>query len=117
MTLFDELGGREVLESIVRSFVDRVARDPMIGFMFRNTDLEHLREKEFEHAARLLGANVEYTGRPLGQAHRVHRINTGQFNRRTKILSDLWHAHGVPEHIQDAWRAHIESLRPQILGR
>jgi truncated hemoglobin YjbI len=64
-TYFEELGGEPVLRSIIRTFVDRMFSDPMIGFLFRNASRERVADKEYELAAQHLGAGVAYTGRPL----------------------------------------------------
>jgi truncated hemoglobin YjbI len=86
LTSFEALGGEAALRAIIDSFVDRIFDDLMIGYLFRAADRERVKAKEFEFAARHLGAAVEYTGRPLNEAHRAHRITGGQFMRRLQIL-------------------------------
>ncbi|MDH5676870.1 MAG: group 1 truncated hemoglobin [Myxococcales bacterium] len=114
MSDFDELGGEPALRAIIDDFVDTVFDDPMIGFFFRGIDRRRIKELEYQHAAEHLGADVSYRGRPLGQAHRAHRIMGGQFARRSKLLEQALARHGVPEAIAARWLAHTESLRPEI---
>jgi hemoglobin len=114
MTPFDELGGEPALRAIVDEFVDRVFDDVMIGFLFHRANKERIKRHEYEHAARWLGAEVEYTGRPLDAAHAPHRILGGQFLRRKEILRQVLVAHGVSASVVDAWMDHTESLRPLI---
>lgn len=113
-TLFEDLGGEPALRQIIDRFVDRVFDDVMIGFFFRNARRERIKQKEYEHAAQHLGADVEYTGRPLDEAHRAHPIMGGQFARRLMILKETLEAAGVPEHVKRHWLAHTESLRPLV---
>jgi hemoglobin len=113
-TLFDELGGEPVLRSIVGRFVDRMFADPMIGFFFRKASRERVKDKEYELAAQHLGAPVEYTGRPLQQAHAVHPIMGGQFARRLEILRQTLREAGAPERVIGHWVRHTESLRSLI---
>jgi truncated hemoglobin YjbI len=113
-TLFDELGGEPVLRRIVDQFVDRVFDDVMIGFFFRNASRERIKQKEYEFAARHLGADVEYTGRPIAEAHAAHPIMGGQFMRRLKILEDTLLEHGVPPRVREHWLRHTEKLRPLV---
>lgn len=113
-TLFEDLGGEPVLRSIIDRFVDRIFDDVMIGFLFRNARRERVKEKEFEFAARHLGADVAYTGRPIDEAHRAHRIMGGQFARRLTLLKQTLEERGVPEHVQAHWLAHTESLRALV---
>ena len=95
-TLFDDLGGEPRLRLIIDRFVDRTFDDPMIGFFFRNASRERVKAKEYEFAARHLGAEIPYTGRSLRDAHAAHPIMGGQFNRRLQILKDTLDELGVP---------------------
>ena len=113
-TLFDDAGGEEGVRRIVDRFVDKVFDDPMIGFFFRNASRQRVKEKEYEFAARHLGADIPYTGRPLRDAHAPHPIMGGQFNRRLQILKDTFEELGVPAHVRAHWIANTEKLRGQI---
>ena len=114
MTLFEELGGEAPLRAIVDDFVDRCFGDVMIGFIFSRADRERIKRFEYEHAAKSLGASIEYQGRPLDQAHRPHRIFGGQFDRRRQILLDTLRDHEAPEAVIEAWVSHQDSLRSLI---
>ena len=115
-TLFQKLGGEPRLRAIIETFIDRVFDDRMIGFFFRNADRNRLKELEYQLTARFLGAQVEYTGRPLDEAHARHPIMGGQFMRRQQILRETLEEYGVPGEIREAWLSHTESLRSQITG-
>ncbi|HMJ16619.1 MAG TPA: group 1 truncated hemoglobin [Polyangiaceae bacterium] len=113
-SLFDELGGEARLRPIIDRFIDRTFDDVMIGFFFRNASRERVKDKEYEFAARLLGAPVEYTGRPLANAHAPHPIMGGQFMRRLQILKETLSEFAVPDHIQRVWIEHTEQLMSVI---
>jgi truncated hemoglobin YjbI len=113
-TLFEELGGEPVLRRIIERFVDREFDDLMIGFFFRNASRERVKAKEYEFAARHLGADIPYTGRPIPEAHAAHPIMGGQFMRRLKILEETLQELGVAPHIREHWLAHTEKLRPLV---
>src|SRR3954469_16023123 len=110
-TLFERLGGATVLRAIIERFVDRMFDDLMIGYLFRAADRERVKAKEYEFAARHLGAPVAYTGRPIDQAHRAHRITGGQFMRRLQILKETLAAFRVPAEVSEPWIAHTLSLQ------
>jgi hemoglobin len=112
--LFDQLGGEPVLRRIIDRFIDRVFDDPMIGFFFRNASRERVKAKEYEFAARHLGADLPYTGRPIRDAHAAHPIMGGQFNRRLQILKETLEEAGVPAGVRDHWIRHTEQLRSQV---
>lgn len=113
-SLYEQLGGEAKLRQILDVFIDRVFEDRMIGFFFRHADRKRIKEMEFQHTAQFLGADVEYQGRPLDEVHAKHPIMGGQFARRLQILRETLESFEVPQHIQDAWVEHSESLRPLI---
>jgi hemoglobin len=113
-SLYEELGGEAKLRQIIDTFIDKVFEDRMIGFFFRAADRRRIKELEFQLSARFLGADVEYRGRPLDEVHAKHPIMGGQFARRLQILRETLESFGVPQHIQNAWIAHSENLRPLI---
>lgn len=113
-TLYEQLGGEAPLRAIVDVFVDRVFDDVMIGFFFRNASRERIKRLEFEHAGSFLGAQLEYTGKPLSEAHGKHRIMGGHFGRRKQIFKEVLEENGAPQVIIDALLEHTESLRIEI---
>ena len=113
-SLFEKLGSESGLRAIVNAFIDCVFEDRMIGFFFRNADRAHIKEMEYQLTASFLGADIKYTGRPLGKAHVNHPIMGGHFARRRQILKETLEAYQVSEEIQAAWLQHTDSLRPLI---
>jgi truncated hemoglobin YjbI len=114
MSLFEQLGGEPELRAIVDDFIDRCFDDLMIGFLFARAERQRIKRFEYEHAAKNLGAAIEYGGRPLDEAHRPHRIFGGQFDRRRQILLETLRDHGAPDEVVEAWLAHQDSLRSMI---
>ena len=86
----------------------------MIGFFFRNASRERIKQKEFEHVGSFLGAPIEYTGKPLTEAHGKHRIMGGHFGRRKQIFKEVLEENCAPQVVIDALLEHIESLRHEI---
>ncbi|MGH7815944.1 MAG: group I truncated hemoglobin [Candidatus Binatia bacterium] len=112
--LFERLGGEQKLKEIVDSFIDQVFADRMIGFFFRNADRARIKELEYQLAAEFLGADVKYTGRPLGQIHANHPIMGGHFARRRQIFKETLERFQVSEEIKLALLRHTDALRPLI---
>lgn len=111
--LFDKIGA-EALRAVLVDFYDRVFADVMIGFLFVGKDKQRLIDKEYELAARMLGADVEYTGRPIREAHAASPILGGHFERRRQILEDVLADHGVDPEVRAAWVKHTLALRSQV---
>jgi truncated hemoglobin YjbI len=114
MSLFEQLGGEPKLRAIVNDFVDRCFDDMMIGFLFARAERSRIKRLEYEHAAKRLGAPIEYTGRPLDEAHRPHRIFGGQFDRRRQLLIETLRDHDAPDDVVNASISHQDSLRALI---
>ena len=114
MSLFEQLGGEPTLRAIVDDFVDRCFDDMMIGFLFTRAERGRIKRLEYEHAAKHLGAPIEYSGRALDEAHGPHRIFGGQFDRRRQILIETLSDHHAPDEVVDAWISHQDSLRALI---
>jgi hemoglobin len=114
-SLYDRIGP-EALRAVVADFYARVFADVMIGFLFVGKDERRLVDKEVELAARFLGGDVAYTGKPLRAAHAPLRILGGQFDRRLQILRSTLADHGVDPAVQEAWIGHTVALRSQITG-
>ena len=102
------------MRAIIDTFVDRVFDDAMIGFFFRNASRERIKQKEFEHVGSFLGGSLEYTGKPLPEAHGKHRIMGGHFGRRKQIFKEVLEEKGAPKAVITALLEHIESLRHEI---
>lgn len=114
MKPFDAIGETK-LRAVITDFYDRVFRDVMIGFMFQGKDKQHLIDREFELAARMLGAShIAYTGRPMRTAHGAHTIFGGHFERRLQILREAMADHAVDAEVQRVWIEHTQALRSQI---
>jgi truncated hemoglobin YjbI len=115
LTLFHAAGGEPALRPAIADLVRRLVTDPMIGFHFKGIDPVRLEVLEWQVAARALGADLPYEGRPLQQAHARHRILDGQFARRTHLLREVMADHGLSTQVQEALLAHSEDQRDLVV--
>lgn len=116
MTLFERLGGWDVLRAILRDFYGRVFADVMIGFLFKGRDRERLVELEAQFTARALGADVPYEGRGMRQAHATSRILPGHFHRRYQLLVETLQDHRVDPDVREAWLGHTRALQRAVVA-
>ena len=114
MTAFERAGGEAVVRAVVDRFVDRAFDDRIIGFLFARSERARVKLHEYEHAAASLGADIAYTGRPIGATHRPLKINAGQFRRRLAILRQEIEAARVPPDIAELWLAAQRRLEAVI---
>jgi hemoglobin len=100
---YERIGGQPVVERVIQAFVQRAFNDFIIGFLFTGRDQERIIRHEVEHASRVLGARVPYTGRPLDAVHRPLLLNKGHFRRRLAILRDELYRHHVDPEVVERW--------------
>lgn len=112
--LWERVGGEAPVRAVVARFVGRMAADPIIGFFFAGKDLDGVVQHEYEHAARVLGGPVAYTGRPIPELHRALRINNGQFRRRLALLRQELGREGIPADISGVWIEAQERMQRMI---
>lgn len=106
--------GEAAIRAVLTDFYQSVFGDVMIGFLFEGVDRTQLIEREYQFTARFLGAEVEYTGRPMRAAHQRLRVFGGHFERRQHLLRAALAKHQIPSDVQAAWLGHHEALRAQI---
>ncbi len=106
--------GEVKLRALMVDFYARIFGDLMIGFLFEGKSRQHLIDREYEFTAKLLGADIEYTGRPMRVAHAQSPIFGGHFERRLQILRETLADHAVDPEVQQVWLDHTIALRAQI---
>ena len=109
-TLFAQIGHARLRE-VLEAFYDRIFVDDMIGFLFVGKDRATLVQREWEFTARLLGADLAYSGRSIPDAHRASPIMGGHFDRRMQILREVLADFEVPPAVQASWLQHSEAMR------
>jgi truncated hemoglobin YjbI len=117
-SLIERLGGLERLKEILTDFYHRVFKDPMIGYLFHNQEINRLIQRELEWTARLFGdRTLVYQGKPLKEAHQRHPIRRGHFFRRNQILHQTLLFHQLDADLIELWMKHSEAMINAILGR
>jgi len=86
----------------------------MIGFLFVGKARARRVEKEWELAARMLGADIRYTGKPMREAHARVPILGGHFDRRVQLLRNVLADHAIDAEVQAVWIEHTLALRAQV---
>lgn len=67
--LFDRVGGEQGVRNLVRSFYDRVLRDPELAPFFEDASIDRLFAMQYEFFAAALDGPVKYSGISIYQAH------------------------------------------------
>lgn len=92
MTLFDRVGGEQGVRNLVRSFYDRVLKDPELATFFESTSIDRLYAMQYEFFAAALDGPVKYSGLSIHQAHFGRGIEREHFARFVNHLIDTLRA-------------------------
>ncbi|MFC4986388.1 MULTISPECIES: group I truncated hemoglobin [Saliphagus] len=68
-TLYERLGGRESIATVVDSFYEKVLDDERVAGYFDGIDMERQRIHQTQFLSAVTGGPVEYTGDEMASAH------------------------------------------------
>src|ERR1700733_9040486 len=88
LTLYDRVGGDQGVKNLVRSFYDRVLKDPELAAFFENASIDRLYGMQYEFFAAALDGPVRYSGLSIHQAHFGRGIEKEHFGRFVNHLID-----------------------------
>lgn len=85
--LYDKLGGREAIASVVADFVNTVKMDDRIKGKFANTsDWEGFKNKLTDQLCAAAGGPCTYTGKDMKSVHQGMGITEAEFNAMVEDL-------------------------------
>jgi hemoglobin len=113
--LYQRLGGRDVIDAFVATFVVNVGKDPRIQLRFLFTDLDGLRGHLSAQICEASGGPCKYTGKPMKSGHTGMHIRNAEFDAMAEDLVAALKAHGIGPAEQKELLAVIGSLRPDIV--
>jgi hemoglobin len=87
-TLFEQIGGEQMIVEVVDDFYDRVLADPELKPFFKNTSMEKLRYMQQEFFSAALDGPITYTGKPLSHVHHGRGITKHHFTLFVNHLLD-----------------------------
>jgi hemoglobin len=114
-TLYQRLGGRDVIDAFVATFVTNVGKDPRIQLRFLFTDLDSLRGHLSAQICEVSGGPCKYTGKPMKSGHTGMHVRDGEFDAMAEDLAAALKTHGIGPAEQKELLAAIGSLRPDIV--
>ena len=114
-TLYQRLGGRDVIDAFVATFVANVGRDPRIQLRFLFTDLDSLSGHLSAQICEAAGGPCKYTGKPMKSGHAGMHIQDAEFDAMAEDLVAALKAHGIGASEQQELLAVVGSMRPEIV--
>ena len=115
-TLYQRIGGEEVIERTVDRFYEHVLSDPLLQPFFANTSMDKLRRMQKEFFSIALDGPETDTEISLTQAHQGRGIEREHLTRFTEHLLTTLQEIGLEDSDLSAVIARIATYSDQILG-
>ena len=116
-TLYDRLGGKTAITSVVDTFVARVAADARINKKFARSDIPRVKAMLVDQICGATGGPCTYTGRDMKEAHRNMGVTEGEFNALVEDLVAALNRFNVAKAEQDELLAILGSMKAAIVER
>jgi len=114
-TVFDQLGGREVIENVVDDFYDRVLSDERVIHHFEDSDTTKLRSHQVQFISAVTGGPVDYSGEDMREAHKGMGITDEEFGVIAEHLETALAENGASEEVREEVLGKVEGLRSDVV--
>jgi truncated hemoglobin YjbI len=115
-SLYERLGGEQGNRKIVNDVLDKNSSNPLIGYHFRNIDMDKLKQLVFEFFSMGTGGPHKYTGRDMRTTHTGMNINEEEWVSATDDTIWALDTNGVGEAEKNEVIAILDSLKGEIVG-
>ena len=116
-SLYDRLGGREAIASVVDDFYDRMLDDDRVAHFFEDVDMTRQRAHQTQFLSYATGGPVEYTGAEMREAHDHLEISDTEYDIVGAHLDAALVDAGVDDEDRNGVMSEVEALRDPIVGR
>jgi hemoglobin len=100
-TLYERLGGKDVITAVVDDFVSRCAGDDRVNGKFARTDIDRLKRMLVDQICEASGGPCTYEGRVMRETHDGMGVTAGEFDALVEDLVATLNQFGVPKPVQD----------------
>lgn len=115
-SLYERLGGEDMIATLIPAFYARVLVDPELGPFFKHSSLEKLHAMQHEFFVMATGGPCEYSGKPIAHVHHGRGITRHHFSRFTGHLVETLFDMGVTQTEADEVIERINLLTNEIVG-
>lgn len=115
-SLFDEIGGSEVVDAVVDRFYERVVADEQLGKFFEGKSVDRIKSMQRQLFGVALGAPLTYEGKPLNQVHKGLGITRDDLSLYINHLLDTLGEKGIGEDQANRFVARIATYADEVLG-
>ena len=114
-SLYDRLGGLDVINALTESWVARVGGDDRANGKFVRTDIDRLKKEVIDQLCEATGGPCSYTGRTMQETHDGMAVTAGEFDVVMRHLDATLDELDIPKPDQDELVALIMPMRDDIV--
>ncbi|MEB2776777.1 group 1 truncated hemoglobin [Algoriphagus sp. D3-2-R+10] len=114
--LYERLGGESGIIKIVNDVLDKNFNNPLVGYHFKNIDMDKLKRLVFEFFSMGTGGPHEYRGRDMRTAHTGMQINMEEWESATDDMVWALDNNGIGEKEKNEVITILESFKGDIVG-
>jgi hemoglobin len=116
-TLYDDLGGKPVMDRVISDMLDLALADPKMAPIFVDSDLERLERLLIIHTCHIADGPCQYEGQDMRRAHDGLGIQTKHFNRLVENLQAAMDGQGIPFRTQNRLLARLAPFHDDVTER
>ena len=119
-TLYERLGGKEAVSTVVDTFYGKVLADDRISNYFDGVNMKKQKLKQKAFLTMVFGGPTKYTGKDMreGHKHLVSKgLNDSHVDAVIELLGSSLKEHGVPDSDISEVAKIANSVRDDVLGR
>jgi hemoglobin len=114
-SLYQEVGGYEVVERVHRRFYENIFAEPWLGFFFNTKSISSLVLKQTKFMVAAFGGPDDYHWDTPAIAHMHMFVTDEQADIREILLRNAIRQEGLSQPLEDRWLAVDQAFRPAIV--
>jgi hemoglobin len=116
-TLYNDLGGLEVLSKVVDDMLALALADDRIKDSFKNSDMKRVAKTITEQFCVLSGGPCKYSGDPMKEVHQGLALSNMQFNALVEDLQMAMDKSNIPSRTQNKLLAMLAPMQRIIVTK
>lgn len=116
-SLYEALGGLQVLQRAHKIFYDKLYRHPWLKLYFAGVTQTLIENQQTDFMAQAMGGPSRYSGKLPVPAHRHMFITEELFETRGRLLEESLREAGVPENLAARWLKIDRAFKGRLVKR
>ena len=114
--LYQALGARPGLVTLMDDFMTRLLSDPRTGPFFKDTNQQHIKAQLVDQICELSGGPCKLTGPDMKKVHAGVDIDKAAFNALVEVLQHSMDARGIAFSTQNRLLARLAPMHRDIVN-